>query len=219
MKTELIEAPAASGADAIWAELLVESERTRPPIQAPVLPRGRARQKLAVGEPLLHGEPFRLDEAFGRELFGRLLDALGRQTDGTEAAAIAGALDSGRLDLGRALEEALPAHADHLAALADWSGLPLHPLADLLEVAVRPSLRALAAAYRPLLETATPWRRAYCPLCGAAGLPEAAGRRCPRCAASWTAPGRLPPDSPCAFRLELGEPEPDEALEDLLELD
>jgi hypothetical protein len=92
-------------------------------------------------------------------------------------------------------------------------------LAELLEPAVRPSLRAVAAAYRPLLDG---WERGYCPVCGAGAerIDEVAsngiGRLgCPRCAAEWAspeAPGR-------SFRLELGEHEPDETMEDLLELD
>lgn len=220
MNTDLIESASAGLSPTAWADLRAESERARPSVRPPILPRGRARQKLAAGEPLLHGEPFRGDEAFERAQFARLVEVLGHHPDQVEAAAaIADALESGRLDLGRALEEALAAHADHVESVAGWARLPLRPLADLLELAVRPSLRAVAAAYASLLADAASWPRPYCPLCGAVGSVEQAVRHCPRCATTWPEPVHPLPDAPRAFRLELGEPEPDEALEDLLELD
>ena len=201
-------------------ELLQESRRATPNLEPPLLPLPRARQKHAAGTPLLHGELLDPDQPACRELFARLLDLLPHHPQhAPEAAAIAHALQTGRLDLGRALEEALAAHPDHLAALAAWSDLPSHPLLDLLELAVRPSLRAVATAYRPLLNRLDPWPPPYCPVCGAAADITAAQATCPRCDTTWSPSPDLSPASPRSFRLELGEPEPDEALEALLELD
>lgn len=220
MKTDLGELTA-GGSPAARA-LLAESERARSAVSPPILPRARAGQKLAAGTPLLDGEPFRIDEASARGLFVNLVETLrGDSEQAAAAEAIGDALVSGRLDLGRALEEALPAHADHVAAMADWARLPVGPLADLLELAVRPSLRAVAAAYAPLLGDGASWRRPYCPVCGAAGssADRCDVRRCPRCATTWPDSVEVEVEGAGAFRIDLGEPEPDEALEDLLELD
>ena len=209
-------------------ELLRECSRSAPGVRAPLMPRERARQKLAAGVPLLHGEQLDPDEPFCRELFHRLLEVPRQRRSRATAFAeeIAHAVAGGRLDLGRALEEALADHADHLAELAAWAQVDRETLADLLELAARPSLRAVAAAYRPLLDRLDGWERGYCPVCGAqAELPggEVMGGlsrlRCPRCAAEWAAPSQAVDAPVRGFRLELGEHEPDEALEALLELD
>jgi formate dehydrogenase maturation protein FdhE len=262
----------------------------RPAIQPPRLPRGRAREKLARGSPLLDSETFDPDYPFCRRRFDRLIDALQRESErAAEQLELARAVDGGRVDFQRGVEEALADHADHLARLAAWAGLPPWSLAGVFELTVRPSLRALAEALAPLLAEVDCWQRAYCPLCGAlpaqaeltAGEPGAR-LRCARCAAGWPvgtlrcwtcqaavpglaaaerlpgvdrraqvcercgAPLRLdfgldprrradlatfdadrwslgsgwPGSAPRGgYRLELGEPEVDEALEDLVESD
>jgi hypothetical protein len=281
---------AVQAADAPWRRTLARLDGDeRPATQPPRLARGRASEKLSGGRPLLDGETFDPDYPFCRRRFDRLIAAL--QRDPAHLAAtldLARAVDSGRVDFERGVDEALAEHGDHLARLAAWAGLPVWPLAGVFELTVRPSLRALAVTLAPLLAEAGRWQRDYCPLCGALpaqaeltwGQPGAR-LRCARCATGWPvqtlrcwscqaavpdpaaaerwsgavrlqecarcgAPLRLDfgadPDRPpdlaafdaelgtwdrgelnCAprrgYRLELGEPEGDEALEDWLESD
>lgn len=177
--------------------LLADCPPERPPLRPPLLPRERARQKLADGVPLLHAEDVDPNAAFCRERFACLLGAARRRPLTAHAAtAIDRALSGGRLDFERALGEALAGHPDHVAQLARWASLPADLLGDLLSLAVEPTLRALAAAYHPLLAEPGRWQRPYCPLCGAwPGLVErhlAAGQRharCLRCGTDWLVSG------------------------------
>jgi len=173
--------------------LLREVYATAPEIVAPVLPRERGRQKLAEGVPLLHGETFDPDVAFCRDLFGRLVNALQRRPETSEAAAeIALAAAEGQLDVGRVVEEALADHGDHLAELAEWGGVSGEVLTSIAGLAVQPSLQAVAVALKPVLQTVERWPRGYCPVCGAwAGLAELQlaeqqrHLRCLRCGTDW----------------------------------
>jgi hypothetical protein len=200
-------------------------EQDGPTLRPPLLPRERARQKLATGVPLLHGEDLDPDLPYCRQRFHTLLDAAPERLHSNSRQEIIRALQSGRLDLDRVLDEALADHPDHLAALAQAAGVPLDPLAPLAAEAVRPSLETLAAAYRPLYADSTVWRPAYCPVCGGASADQPASphrpqpRRCSRCGAEWPAASDRDPSAPSTFRLELADEEPDELLDDLLELD
>ena len=202
------------------------SAESEPDPRPPVLPRERARLKLATGVPLLHGEAVDPDLVFCRSRFRRLLEAPAERLEPDARQAIRAAYENGRFDLDRALDEALAGHLDHLAAIAQAAAVPFDPLASLAVDAVRPSLERLAMVYRPLYASTDDWRQGYCPVCGgsSAQVPAAVQRerpyrRCARCGAEWAAALDQEPGAPAAFRLELGDEEPDEALDDLLELD
>jgi formate dehydrogenase maturation protein FdhE len=197
-----------------------------PDLRPPMLPRERARLKLEAGVPLLHGEAVDPDLGFCRSRFRRLLEAPPERLEADAQQAIRFAFESGRLDLDRALDEALAGHHDHLSAIAQAAAVPFDPLVSLALEAVRPSLERLAVAFRPLYASTDNWRQAYCPVCGgsAAQVPAAVQgerryRRCARCGAEWGAVLDRDPGASTDFRLELGDEEPDEALDDLLELD
>jgi hypothetical protein len=191
-----------------------------------MLPRERARLKLEAGVPLLHGEAVDPDLGFCRSRFRRLLEAPSERLELDAQQTIRSAFESGHLDLDRALDEALAGHHDHLAVIAQAAAVPFAPLASLALEAVRPSLERLALAFRPLYASTDNWRQAYCPVCGgsAAQVPATLQRarplrRCARCGAEWAKALEHDACAPAAFRLELGDEQPDEALEDLLEFD
>jgi FdhE protein len=176
-------------------ELLRECYRSAPQPVVPVLPRERARRKLADGTPLLHGEAIDPDPAFCQDLFGRLLNALQQRPESAEAAGgIAYAAATERLEFEPALGEALVGHGEHLSELDARAALPADMLATVLELTVRPVFQAVAAELKPLLRETEAWTRGYCPVCGAwPGLAELQMAeqqrhpRCLRCGADWAA--------------------------------
>jgi FdhE protein len=178
-------------------ELLRVSCQGSASIQPPILPRERARGKLADRVPLLHGEALDLGSASLRELFERGIRVFDRRSNG-ETAELTRALGSGRLDFERALGEAVACHQDHLAAVAGWAGVSARLLADLLEPVAGRALRSVAPALAPLLRGAR-WEAGYCPVCGAwPGLAEARPEqardwRCLRCGSAWSAQPRACP--------------------------
>jgi hypothetical protein len=213
-----------------------DPERAGSMIHPPMLPRERAWRKLANGVPLLHLEEVAPDLKRCLDRFGRLLvlaESVG--VDPEAAHAIGEALRDGRLDFERGLGEALAGHDDHLTVLAGWSGLEPTLLTALLDLVAEPALRALAAAFEPLLGEPERWRRNYCPVCGGwpleepAGVVQPASMRCRRCGCRWQFGGELADRESDAhrsawpagsgFRIELGEGEPDEVLEALMEVD
>ena len=91
-----------------------------------------------------------------------------------------------------ALEAALRRDAPALERAAERIGAPVELTASLCELAVSPSLRALAAGAAGLL-AAAPWSSGYCPVCGSwplLGEIRSADRsrylRCGLCAAEWS---------------------------------
>src|SRR5437764_12477910 len=136
-------------------------------IQSFMLPRERAKQKLRDGTPLLHDEPVRLDLDL---VIDRLLALDPRLSD---------AVERGRLDLERLLNEAFVQHTDHVTQLASAAGLDARPLSGLASQAVAPVLRAYAQRLQPLVDAT--WTRGYCPICGSLPLDA----RCAACGATW----------------------------------
>jgi|SRR5581483_2864813 len=183
------------------------AEPPRPP--APRLGRLRAQARLAAGRPLLHEEPLALDVAFVARLAARLLQEAARHGE-PRAADAAHALRAAPLQLAALVEEAFVGHREHLEQLTATLGPAQPVLLDALEQATLPLLRLAAAVIRDHLAGVV-WGRAYCPVCGALGLPaDAATLRCPRCDTAW--PGRPTPGA-SAFSLELGSPRPLDAEE------
>ena len=184
-------AAAADLQKAIVAVLYAAPAPTRPI----VLPLQRARDKLRQGVPLLHGENVYLDDAFIRDVFGRLVNLLqGRPDTVDKAAAVAAAAYEHRLHVEHAVAEAFVNHREHLDQVALEAGVSPELLAMLAQLSARPILKAYGEHLGPALDAGLDaWSRGYCPVCGAwPGLAELRGAeqlrhlRCLRCGADWT---------------------------------
>ncbi|MCW5851858.1 MAG: formate dehydrogenase accessory protein FdhE [Anaerolineae bacterium] len=151
-----------------------------------------AREGLAVGQPLLHGQTFVVDSARLDQLLSRLLDGVERsgQLDGWRwRAALTGSESSiNPLSL---LEASLALASQRLEALAQEAGLDAALLSTLGQLAAGPLLAAWRQATAPLLNE-VPWHGGYCPHCGAwpslaevRGLDREHWLRCGRCSAAW----------------------------------
>jgi hypothetical protein len=199
-----------------------------PLVQPPLLPRERALAKLRAGVPLLHAEPLVVDSERARAMLQRSTHAVERQAPGGGAKLVSEATKDGRLDPEHMLLEAMAGHFDHLDELADAVAAPRRALRSILEPLANAALQQLQLRLAPLLSTPGEWTRTYCPLCGGRaelagdGAPLRGRAVCTRCGAAWQPDARQPSlgdDNPAEFRLELGEPHVDEALDDLLEAD
>lgn len=161
------------------------------------LPGDLARARLAAGTPLLDGLALPIPPAsshlFERLAVAMLADPASRQP----AEALLNATRGHRLHPEQLIGEAIVSHADHLATLAEGSGVSAALVSTLADLASRPLLAELARRLGPALALVG-WTRRYCPVCGARPIfadttphdstydvPGEERLRCGRCAAAW----------------------------------
>jgi FdhE protein len=162
-------------------------------VKPPDLSHEQARTKLAAGVPLLRGEKVSVDLKAFRRRWRRACDALeALQPDGA-AAALAVALNKGRLDPSTLIEAINNGNAGCVRERA--AELALHPdlAATLTRYTLFPHFTALDTALAPLRESFA-WGRGACPTCGSRpllgefrGLDQSRYLRCGLCSASWDA--------------------------------
>src|SRR5438105_1773266 len=90
------------------------------------LPRERAIAQIRHGVPLLHDQPAEVDVHFAADLFSRLVNVLQQREDvelRVRLDAVIAAATGGALDPERLFGEAFVQHPDHLAELAEASGV------------------------------------------------------------------------------------------------
>ncbi len=156
-----------------------------------------ARAKLEKGVPLLHDLPFELDDREVLRLLLRLAAAVeksaGQNMVCAEAACrIRLALEEGRLNVTRLLQDIGSGASEGAFPAAEGLGLDPGMLRTLLFEAVRPFLRSWCLQLAPLADGVA-WDRGLCPVCGAAaamaelqGNNQAKHLRCGACGADWT---------------------------------
>ena len=213
---------------ALASELARACASAEPLARTPILPRERALAKLQEGLPLLHGESLQIELAPARALALLLADVAQAHSPSSGAASVVDALSRGRLDLEQLVLEAVARHVDHLESLAQSAAVSCPALLLLAEPLACTALNQLRSRMSPLLPDRGEWDRPYCPLCGDSAQadserdPAESHARCKRCGAEWAfksgGPGRRARIS-TPFRLELGEPDLDGALVELLEAD
>jgi hypothetical protein len=212
----------------LTAELRLACAGAEPIVQPPLLPRERALAKLRAGVPLIHAEPLVVRGGRARELVLRVSHLLERQAPCPGAAQASAAVERGQLDLEQALVETMASHLDHLSVLAGAAGTTHEALLTIFDPIARAALAQLRSRLTSLLPAPGAWGRRYCPLCGSRGQAQAVAETsvdalsCARCGAVWSVePGGSgqTASEPTEFRIELGEPHVDEALDDLLEAD
>jgi FdhE protein len=153
-----------------------------------IVPADHVRAKLGRGVPLLDGEAVPVPGSL-LPIFDRLAVAwLADPEHGPSAEALLTAVRSGRLSVEQVLAEALAAHSDHLASLAEGVTVSAALLETLADLAVRPLLVGLARRLRPALALG-PWEHGYCPICAdwpIFGEGDGEARlRCGRCLTTW----------------------------------
>jgi FdhE protein len=175
------------------AGLLRAAFGTPPAVDTVQISPAEAASRLDGGLPLLRGHAPPLPSDQLRERFLRLCAAAGERggVAAGPAEALAAAVRSGTLDpwdLARAL---LAGEGASLPGRIEERGLPGDVALTLLRLALLPALAEVTKQLQPLL-AARPWRRGYCPVCGAwptlaeqRGLEQLRHMRCGLCAASW----------------------------------
>jgi FdhE protein len=180
-------------APVLWLrELLPDLAPTTHTADLTVSP-GQARAKLAAGVPLLHGERLALDAKRFRRRWSRACDALETlQPDGA-AAALASAMNRGKLDPAAILDAVTAGNANYICQWAVELGLHPDLAATLTRYTLFPTFAALDAQLASLHASAG-WARGICPTCGSRpllgefrGLDQSRYLRCGLCAASWEA--------------------------------
>jgi FdhE protein len=152
-----------------------------------------AHAKLAAGVPLVRDERLVIDLKRFRRRWCRACDALETlQPDGA-AAALAAALNRGKLDPAALVESVTAGRADFVSARAADLGLDPELAATLTRYTLFPAFTALGTALAPLRERCG-WGWGYCPNCGCKpllgefrGLDQSRYLRCGLCSASWDA--------------------------------
>jgi FdhE protein len=143
--------------------------------------------------PLLHNHSLSVDPGLVRELLERLSDLV----DGGLKDGIAGALDSGKLDLLGLVELSVEQDLEQLAAAADQAELELPRLAAICQLASAPLLQACRRKAEAILPSFS-WEEGYCPVCAAwpalaevRGVERVRWLRCGRCGGGWSRPHQL----------------------------
>jgi FdhE protein len=162
------------------------------------LPREHLIARLHEGVPLLHDQTAHVDVHYAADLFSRLVNVLQQRDDAelrSRLDVLVAAATSGAIDPQRLFSEAFVQHHDHLAEIADESGVDLDLLVTVVAQAVAPLLRAYADRLLPMLERVVDevtWQRGYCPVCGGwpllaelRGVELAEYLRCSGCGAGW----------------------------------
>jgi len=162
------------------------------------LPREHLIARLHEGVPLLHDQTAHVDLHFAADLFSRLVNVLQQRDDAelrSRLDVLVAAATSGAIDPQRLFSEAFVQHHDHLAEIANESGVDLELLVTIVAQAVAPLLRAYADRLLPMLERVVDevtWQRGYCPICGGwpllaelRGVELAEYLRCSGCGAGW----------------------------------
>jgi FdhE protein len=157
----------------------------------PTISPEKAHTRLNAGVPLLRGEHLTIDAKAFRRRWCRACDALEMlQPDGA-AAALAAAVNGGRLDPVAIVAAVTAGDAGAIGGRAAELGLQPDLAATLTRYTLFPVFTALDAALLPLREHMG-WGRGECPTCGGRpllgefrGLDQSRYLRCGLCAASW----------------------------------
>jgi FdhE protein len=153
----------------------------------------QARAKLNAGVPLLRGELLEVDAQQLRRRWCRACDALETLQPDKAAAALATAMNRGKLDPVALVASVVAGHASYVCERAVDLGLRPDLAATLTRYTLFPVFTALDATLAPVRD-GIGWGRGSCPTCGSRpllgefrGLDQSRYLRCALCAASWEA--------------------------------
>jgi FdhE protein len=153
----------------------------------------RVGEKLKAGIPLLRGEQVEVDERTFGQRWRRACAALEAQQPDPAAAALADAVQTGRLGVAEMLAAVCLGQPEELRERIGALGFDPVLATTLLRFTLFPLFTALEASAGPLRTGG--WERGYCPTCGSwpllgefRGLDQSRFLRCGLCAAGWEVP-------------------------------
>jgi FdhE protein len=191
--------PTLAPAMALLRDVLPRLYETPDDSRAPALTAETASAKLSAGTPLLRGETVQVDAPAFRRRWRAVCAAVAQHQNSDAGAALAAALERGRLDVGDLVGAVLSGQPEAVHARADALGVDAGLTTAVLGLVLFPAFSRIADALAPLRQGVR-WEHGCCPTCGSwpllgefRGLEQTRFVRCGLCASEWEFPRLLCP--------------------------